>query len=89
MSARIAYILLTAARTRPSKTLPMERYRITTTPPEGTEQTWVLLPDEPSATMQAEELARSRQHLRVRVYREVTGEERETVLDLPARIPSG
>ena len=48
------------------------------------EQTWVLLPDEPSATTQAEEYARRHRSTRVRVYREVTGEERELTLDLNA-----
>lgn len=59
----------------------MERYRITTTK-DGTEQTWVLLPDRASAVMQAEEHARREKAVRVRVYHEVTGRDRELVLDL-------
>lgn len=68
----------------------MIRYRITTAPRAGTgpepaaEQTWVLLPNEPSAVMQAQELAQREKSLRVRVYREVTGQPREQVLELPA-----
>jgi len=60
----------------------MQRYRITRTPPEGAEQTWVLLPDLPSADMQARELAQRGRGLRVRVYHEVTGEAPVLVLDL-------
>ena len=61
----------------------MERFRITTTPPDGTEQTWVLLPDRPSAAMQAEELSRREKTLHVRIYHERTGAGRELILDLP------
>jgi hypothetical protein len=64
----------------------MERYRITTSTPEGPEQTWVLLPDAASATMQAEELAQRQKHLHVRVYHERAGSPRETFLDLPPRL---
>lgn len=63
----------------------MERYRITTTAVDGLEQTWVLLPDRPSAYMQAEEYARREKKARVRVYHERSGQERELVLDLNAR----
>lgn len=62
----------------------MERYRITNTDADGLEQTWVLLPDRPSAFMQAEEHARKSKKTRVRVYHERTGHERELVLDLNA-----
>jgi hypothetical protein len=55
------------------------RYRITTTAGDGVEHTWTLLPDEPSAKMQAEELAHREKSLRVRVYREETGAPRELV----------
>jgi hypothetical protein len=65
----------------------MQRYRITTTPTDGPEQTWVLLPDAASATMQAEELANRAKALHVRVYREETGAERELLLDLPPKQP--
>lgn len=65
----------------------MERYRITTTPPDGTEQTWVLLPDRPSATMQAEELSQRERVLHVRIYHERPGAERELILDLPPKAP--
>lgn len=65
----------------------MERYRITTTPPDGTEQTWVLLPDLASATMQAEELSQREKTLHVRLYHERVGESRELVRDLPPRNP--
>ena len=63
----------------------MQRFRITITPPEGAEQTWVLLPDQASAFMQAEELSRSEKRSHVRVYREETDGERELALDLPPR----
>ncbi|MGV3722113.1 MAG: hypothetical protein ACO1SX_14475 [Actinomycetota bacterium] len=63
----------------------MERYRITTTDADGLEQTWVLLPDRPSAFMQAEEHARKEKKTRVRVYHEQSGQERALVLDLNAR----
>lgn len=59
----------------------MERYRITRTLEDAGEQTWVLLPDRPSAVMQAEELAQREKKTRVRVYHE-TGGERELLLDL-------
>jgi hypothetical protein len=59
----------------------MTRYRITTTTGEGAEQTWVLLPDEASALMQAEEHANRHKGVRVRVYREQTGRERELLMD--------
>ena len=63
----------------------MQRYRITITRTDEAEQTWVLLPDEPSAKMQAEELARQEKTAHVRVYREATGQERELTLDLPPK----
>ena len=63
----------------------MQRYRITLTRETGPEQTWVLLPDQESAVMQAEEQAQREKSARVRVYREVTGRERELVMDLPPR----
>jgi hypothetical protein len=63
----------------------MERYRITTSRGEGGEQTWVLLPGRAAAVMQAEELAQREKALHVRVYHEVSGQERELVLDLPPR----
>lgn len=63
----------------------MQRYRITITDGAAPEQTWTLLPDEPSAKMQAEELARRQKSTHVRVYREVTGAERELALDLPPK----
>lgn len=65
----------------------MERYRITRTPPEGGEQTWVLLPDFASAEMQARELAQRERGLRVRVYHEQTGHAPHLRLDLNA--PAG
>jgi len=60
----------------------MERYRITTTTADGVEQTWVLLPDRPSAAMQAEEYARKERKSRIRVYHERSDQDRELVLDL-------
>ena len=63
----------------------MQRFRITTTEGEGTEQTWVLLPDSASAIMQAEELSQREKRLRVRIYREGTGESPEMIQDLPPR----
>jgi hypothetical protein len=60
----------------------MQRYRITLTEPAGPEQTWVLLPDQESAFMQAQELAQRQATAQVRVYREVTGEERQVALEL-------
>jgi hypothetical protein len=60
----------------PPRTEPMERYRITCTPPDGPEQTWVLLPDRPSAEMQAHELRQRKKGVRVRVYHEVPGRPR-------------
>ncbi len=68
----------------------MQRYRITKATGDSAEQTWVLLPDEASATMQARELSQREKTLHVRVYREevaVQGdeEERELVLDLPPK----
>lgn len=63
----------------------MLRYRITTSRDEAPEQTWVLLPDRPSAVMQAEELAQKEKTLHVRVYREETGQPRELDLDLPPK----
>ncbi|MFN3648401.1 MAG: hypothetical protein ACK47B_02370 [Armatimonadota bacterium] len=69
----------------------MERYRITTTGEDGVEQTWVLLPDEPSAAMQAEELSTREKTLHVRVYREVVEPpavaSQEQVRDFPPRKP--
>jgi hypothetical protein len=64
----------------------VERYRITTTPPGEAEQTWVLLPDQASAHMQAEELANREKRLHVRVYHEKSDAPREISLDLPPRI---
>ena len=52
---------------------------------EGTEQTWVLLPDSASAIMQAEELSQREKRLRVRIYREVTGEPPVLTHDLPPK----
>src|SRR3954447_9150299 len=69
-------------------TRPMTRYRITTTRGDAPEQTWVLLPGRAAAVMQAEELANRERSLRVRVYRETTGEEPTLDLDLPPR-PGG
>ena len=74
----------------------MERYRITTeVPPDdaadadaGVEQTWVLLPDRPSAIIQAQELSQRKKALHVRVYHEIWGSDtppRTLELDLPAR----
>jgi len=63
----------------------MTRYRITTTDAEAVEQTWTLLPDEPSARMQAGELARREKTLHVRIYREATGEAQALVADFPAK----
>ena len=63
----------------------MERYRITRTQGDAPEQTWVLLPDRPSAVMQAEELAQREKKIRVRVYHEAGGN-RELLLDL--NVPS-
>lgn len=63
----------------------MERYRITTTRGGSGEQTWVLLPGRAAAVMQAEELAQRDKELHVRVYHEVTGQQRDLVLDLPPR----
>ena len=66
----------------------MERFRITTEE-KGTEQTWVLLPDRPSAVIQAEELSQRQKSLHVRVYREVSETppdwSRELTLDLPPK----
>lgn len=65
----------------------MQRFRITTTPPDAEEQTWVLLPDIESATMQAQELSQREKGTRVRVYREETGAQPVLEHDLlrPAR----
>jgi hypothetical protein len=64
----------------------VQRYRITTTEAGGPEQTWVLLPDEPSARMQAEEHHQREKRLHVRVYREEPlTTVKELVLDLPPR----
>lgn len=66
----------------------MERYRITTEE-NGAEQTWVLLPDRPSAVIQAEELAQRRKTLHVRVYHEISATppdwSKELTLDLPPK----
>lgn len=66
----------------------MERYRITTEE-NGTEQTWVLLPDRPSAVIQAEEYSQRNKTVRVRVYHEVSGApgkwSRDPMLDLPPK----
>jgi hypothetical protein len=64
------------------------RFRITREEPGDVERTWVLLPDEPSAVMQAQELARQEKTARVRVYREETGSERELLHDLAPRTSS-
>lgn len=66
----------------------MVRYRITTQAADGVEQTWVLLPDEPSAVMQAEELSRRQAETCVRVYREETGEEHSLILELQPHVKS-
>jgi hypothetical protein len=63
----------------------VERYRITLDTGSGVEQTWVLLPDRPSAVMQAEEYANRQKQTHVRVYHEVPEQAPELVLDLPAR----
>jgi hypothetical protein len=64
----------------------MQRYRITIARGEGAEQTWVLLPDIESATMQAEEHRNREKTTHVRVYREAPGDPaRELVLDLPPK----
>jgi hypothetical protein len=65
--------------------MTVERFRITRTPAGEVEQTWTLLPDRPSAEMQAEELARREKQQRIRVYHEVSGTDPELVLDLNAR----
>ena len=70
----------------------MQRYRITKSEGGTPEITWVLLPDEPSAVMQAEELNQREKTLHVRVYREEVGpggtlQENELVRDLPAKRP--
>jgi hypothetical protein len=66
----------------------MERYRITTQE-NGAEQTWVLLPDRPSAVIQAEELWQRQKSLHVRVYHEVSETppawSKELTLDLPPK----
>jgi hypothetical protein len=68
----------------------MERYRITTEE-NGMEQTWVLLPDRPSAVIQAEELSQRKKTLRVRVYHEISESPpdwtTELALDLPPKSP--
>ena len=66
-----------------------ERYRITQSSELGQEQTWVLLPDLPSAKIQAEEFANREKTLHIRVYREIIGAAggRELVLDLPPKRP--
>lgn len=71
----------------------MQRYRITKSEGGSAERTWVLLPDEPSAMMQAEELNQREKTLHVRVYRETIGaggvcEENELIRDLPAKRPA-
>lgn len=63
----------------------MTRFRITTSREGEPEQTWVLLPDQASAVMQAEEHHTREKTLHVRIYREETGKERELVLDLPPK----
>lgn len=63
----------------------MERFRITTTRSDEAEQTWVLLPDVESATMQAEELWQREKVVHVRIYRERTGEPQELIRDLPPK----
>ena len=66
----------------------MLRYRITTVRPGSEqEQTWVLLPDEPSALMQAEELSNRERELHIRVYREASGEPRALVREFVPRPP--
>ena len=71
----------------------MERYRITTEEngvPNAVEQTWVLLPDRPSAVIQAEELSQRKKMLHVRVYHEVSATPadwtKELALDLPPKV---
>ncbi len=63
----------------------MTRYRITLTRPGGPEQTWVLLPDDESARMQAEEQAQREPQTHVRVYREEFGGAQELVREHLAR----
>jgi hypothetical protein len=70
----------------------MQRYRITKSEGGSAEETWVLLPDEPSAVMQAEELNQREKSLHVRVYRETVGdggavETNDLIRDLPAKRP--
>ena len=60
----------------------MVRYRITIQDAGSIEQTWVLLPDEASARMQAEEEANRRKTARIRVYREEPGRDPELLRDL-------
>lgn len=68
----------------------MQRYRITKSEAGSAEMTWVLLPDEPSAIMQAEELNQREKTLHLRVYREQLGEGgqlevNELIRDLPPK----
>lgn len=64
----------------------MLRFRITTqASPDEEEQTWVLLPDLPSAQTQAEEYHSRTPAVAVRVYREETGKPAELVLHLTPR----
>ncbi len=53
------------------------RFRVTLLRPGVEEQTWVILPDEPSARMQAEEQSLRERETEVRVYREAFGGERQ------------
>ena len=62
--------------------MPITRYRVTTSREGEPEQTWVLLPDQASAIMQAEEHHTREKTLHVRVFREETGNERVLLLDL-------
>jgi hypothetical protein len=64
----------------------VERYRITIQRGDAREQTWVLLPDAPSAEMQARELGQREKQAHVRVYRETADTARELRLDLPPRL---
>jgi len=66
-------------------TITWSRYRITLVRPEGSEQTWVLLPDEESARMQAEEQAQREPRTHVRIYLEQVGGDRQLLWERPPR----
>jgi hypothetical protein len=67
----------------------VERYRIVTAEGDGPEQTWVLLPDEPSAVMQAEEYAQRHRTARVLVYRETVDDELRVTRELVRELGVG